>query len=72
MFATVTVNDWVSIVMPSLTSRVTAWSPTSALVGVPVSEAVPSPLSVRVSQLGRVEAVMARVSPASTSVAVIA
>src|SRR5688572_19646036 len=56
-FATVTVKDCSTAALtPSLTVSVTACVPTSAFVGVPKRLAVPSPLSVIESQLGRVVA----------------
>ena len=56
----------------SVTFKTTLCSPTWALVGVPVRVAVPSALSVRVSQSGLVVAVMVRVSPLSGSEVVMA
>ena len=44
--------------------------PTAALPGVPDRVAVPSPLSLRLSQAGRVGAVMLRLAPLSGSVVV--
>ena len=35
--ATVTVNDWVTAVVPSVAERTTAFAPTSSLSGVPVN-----------------------------------
>ena len=56
VFATVIVKDAVSVAVPSDTLNATVWSPTSELSGVPVSVAVPSPLSVKESQSGFDEA----------------
>ena len=36
-FATVTVKDWVTAVVPSVAERTTAFDPTSSLSGVPVN-----------------------------------
>ena len=71
VFATVIVNDAVSVADPSDTLNSTRWSPTSAFVGVPTRVAVPSPPSVRVSQAGTVVPVYCACSLPSGSVAVI-
>ncbi len=71
VLATVMVKTWLSVAIAlSSTCNSTLWSPTSSLVGVPLRVALPSPLSVRVSQVGKVGAVMVSKSPASMSVAV--
>ena len=68
--ATVIVKFWFELSVPSLTVSTTLWPPTSALVGVPVRLAVPSPLSTKVSQPGSVGAVIVTAST-STSLVVI-
>ena len=55
-FATAIENDCSSNRFPSETRTTTAFAPTSEFVGVPVRRAVPSPLSIRVSQAGSVGA----------------
>ena len=65
---TVIVKDWTSDNDPSDTLSVTAWTPTSSLLGVPANVAVPSPLSVSESQSGLAVAVIERVSPSGSDV----
>src|SRR5690606_6191915 len=54
----------------SAASITTSWSPTSSTVGVPASNAVPSPLSVSASHAGSTDALIVSASP-SGSVATI-
>ena len=56
VLATVISKDAESVAEPSETLNDTVWVPTCELSGVPVSVAVPSPLSVKDSQLGFVVA----------------
>src|SRR5210317_1734620 len=65
---TVTVKTWSVSTVPSLALIVTLWTPTSALVGVPLKVAVPSPLSVSVNHAGNTGAVIVGKSPSSSDV----
>ena len=67
VFATVIVNESVTVVVPSPTVMTTLLSPTLALSGVPDRTPV---VASKVSQLGTVVPVIVRVSPTSTSDAV--
>ena len=71
VFATVIVNDCVSVKSPSVTSSTTECVPTSAFPGVPERFAVPLPVPVSVNHAGRVGAVMVSTAPASGSEALI-
>ena len=54
-------------IFPSVKVSVTGFTPRFALVGVPLKTAVPSPLSVKVSQAGKTDEPILRMSPKSTS-----
>ena len=64
VLATVIVNVSVTDASPSVAVITTAWSPTSALAGVPARTPV---AAVKVIQLGTVVPVRVTASPASTS-----
>ena len=60
-------NESVTVASPSVAVITTAWSPTSALTGVPARTPVDA---VKVNQLGTVVPVRVTVSPTSTSAVV--
>ncbi len=63
---TVIVNAWSVKTVPSDARRATLWIPISLFDGVPESTAVPSPLSLNVSQVGNVVAAMTSASPSGS------
>ena len=67
VLATVIVNESVTVASPSVAVITTAWSPTSALTGVPARTPVDA---VKVNQSGTVVPVRVTVSPTSTSAVV--
>ena len=68
---TVRVKACVSLApLPSVTVKFISYSPTASLSGVPTRLALPSPLSLRINQLGKgVELLIVRLSPLSISLA---
>jgi hypothetical protein len=66
--ATVIVNDWSVVTVPSLIRKTTLFAPVFACSGVPLSVAVPLPLSVIESHAGLVGAVIVRESPSASDV----